>query len=397
MRDVGVVMPVYEQKSAYLKAAIRSILGQTYKRFKLVIVIDGASSKVEQVVRREVKGDARVRVIVKRKNQGVAKALNRGFKSLLRRKDIRYLTWVSSDNVYYPNYLSTLRRGIRHTSSRLGLVYSSFRQIDENGKPLYSDAQTAAHLNWQNQPKDNLLDDCFVGVSFMYKRRFAQLTGEYELEPVEDYDFWLRLTEHCEMKFLPTFLMDYRANAPYSISRQLASSKDQQRRWRHAFQLAKYQARRRRGITPETTIVVPVANGSNESVQRVESVFDQYHSNFKVLVMDMSPNGEATSALAGISDPRAAFLSVPGMDELSASRVGARNAETPYTLVYGSQTSFDAYGLQSLLSVISGTGYDVMSAYHDASDGTMQFKLNSSAVEPMQGQLYRTAHLVNLF
>ena len=42
MIDVGVVMPVYKQKPAFLEAALQSVLKQTYAKFKLVIVIDGA-------------------------------------------------------------------------------------------------------------------------------------------------------------------------------------------------------------------------------------------------------------------------------------------------------------------------------------------------------------------
>jgi GT2 family glycosyltransferase len=324
MRDVGVVMPVYKQKPSFLRAAIRSILDQTYKKFRLVIVIDGVTSDVLKVVKKETKHDKRVKVIISKQNKGVAKALNRGFKSLYRRKKIKYLTWVSSDNIYYPKYIKEMRKVLKQGPPELGLVYSSFRYIDHKGKPIYKKGSQKEFQKWQNQPKANLLDSCFLGASFMYKKKFAQRIDGYNLQPVEDYDYWLRLTEHCDIKYLPKELMDYRRQSPFSISQQLQSSVHQHRRWRYAFQLAKLTARQRRGIPAETTVIYPVTDGSEDTVHTLEALLSQFYSNYKVIVLDLSPNREATSILSEIPDPRMSF----------ATSISLQNIDTPFTLLY---------------------------------------------------------------
>lgn len=157
-----------------------------------------------------------------------------------------YVTWVSSDNVYNSSFIERLRWELEQGPDSLGLVFSTFRQIDAAGNPLYDEQHQQALIRYQSQPDHELLNASIVGVSFMYKSQYARQIGSYRLQPVEDYDYWLRLTETCSMKFIPEILMDYRVNSAFSVSAGLHSQKEH-RRWRHAFQIAKHEARARRG------------------------------------------------------------------------------------------------------------------------------------------------------
>ncbi|OUM84219.1 MAG: glycosyl transferase family 2, partial [Bacillus thermozeamaize] len=312
MSDVGVVMPVYKQKPSYLREALQSILAQRYRHFTLVIVVDGAPFDVLPIIRETVQDDPRVRVVILPENQGVAKALNRGFQELFSLPGIEYLTWISSDNIYSPDFLLTLRTYLRAAPPEVGVVYSCFQEIDESGKPLRDEAFLDARRKYQQRRKEELLDFHFIGVSFMYKAAYARLIGGYGQEPVEDYDYFLRLTEHCEVRYIPFVLMEYRVNSPMSISAQMKSSKDQHRRWRYMFQLVKQQARMRRGIPPEMTVLFPVAEGTARTVESYENQLEQYYSNYHVIVLDQTPQKQATQVLQAISDPRVGFLHVPG-------------------------------------------------------------------------------------
>ncbi|MGO4373678.1 glycosyltransferase family A protein, partial [Paenibacillus sp. MCAF20] len=112
MADVGIVMPVYKQKTSFLQAAIRSVLKQRYRNFRLIIVIDGITANVVRTVRRETRRDSRVKVVSYRVNRGTSHALNTGFGMLMGDPGIQYLTWVSSDNIYFPQYVGTLRQSL---------------------------------------------------------------------------------------------------------------------------------------------------------------------------------------------------------------------------------------------------------------------------------------------
>jgi glycosyltransferase involved in cell wall biosynthesis len=102
MADVGIVMPVYRQNLDHLRIALRSVLGQSYRNYRFVIVGDGAPEDVVRTLYEETAGDARVQIVLKPVNEGVAAALNLGFDMLMSDPAIEYLTWVSSDNFYYP-------------------------------------------------------------------------------------------------------------------------------------------------------------------------------------------------------------------------------------------------------------------------------------------------------
>ncbi|SFS66449.1 glycosyltransferase family 2 protein [Marininema halotolerans] len=245
--DIGIVMPIYNQVPAYLRLALQSILSQNYRHFRLIIVLDGANRPTQQIAQHFAKRDPRVSILRKAKNQGIASALNDGFTFLNKMPSIRYLTWVSSDNIYYPSFLRTLRQGMIKAPAKVGLVYSSYRYIDAKGKPMYSPAFYQQLRQRQRLHKRHLLQHCFIGASFLYRKAVAQKVGKYRLTPVEDYDYWLRMSEICDIRYLSPVLMAYRHRSPQSVSTELESPEGKIR-FQRALQRALREARNRRGI-----------------------------------------------------------------------------------------------------------------------------------------------------
>ncbi|MCZ8513590.1 glycosyltransferase [Paenibacillus filicis] len=395
MPDVGIVMPVYKQKPSYLRAAIQSVLAQTYSNFRFVIVIDGAP-EVADVIDEEVRHDPRVKVIPCRKNQGVAKALNRGFKELLADPEILYLTWVSSDNLYYPQFIRLLRKELLQGPEELGLAYSCFREIDDEGRPLHDEAVQAQLRDYQAKPKEALLDFHIIGVSFMYKSRYAKLIEGYGMEPVEDYDYVLRLTDHCETRYIPVELIDYRVNSPFSVSAQLKNSSQQHRRWRNAFQTAKFQARRRRNIPMETTVLFPVRDGSPATVDLMENLLEQYYSNFQLLVVDLSTGQEAVKPLSAVPDPRIRVIAMPGMDEKEAIFRVAHTIETPFAMLYGKGGMLYYMDLENMSKMLRKADNPNISVYYTVGHEMVAFRNEPALEEPVYHELYRTVKLLEV-
>ncbi|MFC4077958.1 glycosyltransferase family 2 protein [Salinithrix halophila] len=396
MRDVGVVMPVYNQEPSYLRTSLRSVLRQTYSDFTFVIVIDGADDKTVRTVREETSGDPRVKLLFHQQNQGVSKALNTGFGYLMTQPRIRYLTWVSSDNVYYPPFLETLRAKLHEGPSRLGFVYSSFRNVNEKGDCIHT-----PNLRWyQEKPKEELLDVCFVGTSFMYKKCYAEKIEGYHMEPVEDYEYWLRLMELCEIDYIPEELMDYRVNSAHSVSARLRNSIQQHRRWRYAFQLARHQARQRRNIPFETTVIFPVHDRIPNKVDLMETLLEQYYGNYKLLVIDISSRTTWAPVLKYIEDPRAAILTMPGATVESAVRRLLPNIGTPYVMIYGPRTAWPPlvvwdYLLKLVLYARWYIGEEFLSVRYSEVEKTILLK-TSAEMEPVPGELYRIKSLLKV-
>lgn len=350
MKDVGIVMPVFKQDPNYLELAIKSILKQSYQNFHFVIVSDGAPSETIEVIKDLIDGDSRVNFVRKELNEGVAKTLNVGFSILMNIKEVKYFTWVSSDNIYYHTFIQKLRDALENAQPEVGLSYSSFRHIDQNGHFL-KEPQLEEFYQYQNQKKEKLLDFCFIGTSFMYKKQIASKISGYRLEPVEDYDYWLRLTEYCEIIYIPEVLMEYRTNSPLSISAQLKNSIQQHRRWRYSFNLSRQEARNRRGIPFNLTVIYPIEQYSENIIEAVEILYEQTYSNFKVIVIDQTIDKSAINVLKHIEDPRVKFLELPLSTEKKALKHGMREADTPFTLIYGESPFSTQFTLGNLISL----------------------------------------------
>lgn len=241
--DVGIVMPVYRQDSSIFKEAIESIINQKYPYFHLVIVIDGMTPNVDSIAAEYASKDSRITVIQREENRGTDVALNIGFDFLLKKTNIHYLTWVSSDNIYYPEFAGVLRERLENSPPQVGLAYSSFDLLNDGG------IQHKATNSWNkrlNQPKEKLINEYFIGYAFMYKKVFAQKIDGYRFMPVEDYDYFLRLTEHCDITFIPKKLMAFRLNSPYSNSLQMKNSFEKNKRRNKRLRLILKEARKRR-------------------------------------------------------------------------------------------------------------------------------------------------------
>ncbi|WP_281887459.1 glycosyltransferase [Paenibacillus sp. YYML68] len=393
MPDVGIVMPVYTQKPEFLAAALQSILNQTYDNYVLIIVIDG-DANMHKLCQAIVRDDPRVQYVLNETNQGVAKALNRGFDVLYRNRSIEYLTWISSDNLYSPYFIEVLRRALHTSAVQVGLVYSSFRTIDQQGTLVHGEKELALQRHYQSRSKEHLLDSCIVGVSFMYRARDAKQIEGYGLEPVEDYDYWLRLTEHCDTKYVPIELMDYRTCSELSISATL-QSKERHRYWRFAYHTARYRARSRRGIPSELTIVYALAEADEKAVARLESLYEQSYSNYQVFFIDLSADGSATEVLSQIAHPTFAPIKRPGMAKDLAVLSYIEKVRTPYTMVLGPEPFGSTLDLEVLLNEMSKAPPHLSANYY-TDNRLVGYRSDFVYYDSYEDQLFRTEKLVQL-
>ncbi len=395
-------MPVYRQKREFLTAAVQSVLAQTHRGFRFVLVIDGAP-EMEPLVQELTAGDPRAEIIAYPDNRGVAAALNTGFEALLADPAILYLTWVSTDNVYGPDYVGVLRSALVQGPPELGLVFSSFRSIDDEGRQLRSEAELAALRVYQAQPEERLLDYSMVGVSFMYKAQYARQIAGYGMQPVEDYDYWLRLSETCRMKHLPVELMDYRVDSAHSISAQLRGPQEH-RRWRYAYHLVRHQARLRRGIPAQLTVLFPLGLALDNEIEVLEDLYEQSFSNYSCIVLDLSESQQPTSALGAISHPTTSFKWCPGMGVSPAILYAAQHVTTPYVLVLGPGRFREVVDLQQLIDYADANGKpgELSWFYGDGpAPAPISIRRGTDAAEPpgkpnLFHELFRTDGLVRL-
>ena len=193
---VSVVLPVYSGER-YVAASIESVLAQDYPRFELILVDDGSTGSIPEILDRFAR-DPRV-TLVRQDNRKLPAALNAGFA----RARGEFFTWTSDDNLMHPTMLSTLVDFLTERRD-VEMVYADEELIDAQGQPaLHADFckihQTPAGGNVLQRPFDpgelNFTQNNFIGACFLYRAWAGRAIGEYSTAcfGFEDYDYWLRM------------------------------------------------------------------------------------------------------------------------------------------------------------------------------------------------------------
>jgi glycosyltransferase involved in cell wall biosynthesis len=117
---VSIIIPVYNVKK-YLLRCIRSILGQTYKNYEVILVDDGSTDGSGILCDKLKAKDRRIKVIHK-DNGGMSSARNVGIECA--KGD--YITFVDSDDYISDRYLETLVDLMGERKDRVVLINAIF-------------------------------------------------------------------------------------------------------------------------------------------------------------------------------------------------------------------------------------------------------------------------------
>jgi glycosyltransferase involved in cell wall biosynthesis len=199
---VSIIIPVYNG-SNYLRLAIESAINQTYTNTEIIVIDDGSrdDGKTEEVARSF--GD-RIRY-VRKENGGVGSALNTGLSIMTG----DYFSWLSHDDIYYPNKLEVQIEFIRQTGKKNAILFSDWEHIDGSG----------ASLGCRVIEKDEITNNLYVvmncvinGCTLLVPTDCFRDVGGFDesLPTTQDYDLWFRLARKYEFIHVPRILVKYR-------------------------------------------------------------------------------------------------------------------------------------------------------------------------------------------
>jgi len=185
---VSIVIPVYNG-SNYLIDAIDSALAQTYKNIEVIVVNDGSDDegKSEEIAMRY---GNRIRYFHK-ENGGVSTALNLG----IRKMQGEYFSWLSHDDVYYPNKIEAQIQYLRKIEDKNVVLYSDYDIIDANSKLLYK--KLIKHVE-PNNFRYALITDWLINgcTSLVPKVCFKEVSlFDEKLKTTQDYDLWFNMAK----------------------------------------------------------------------------------------------------------------------------------------------------------------------------------------------------------
>jgi len=225
---ISVIMPVFNAEP-YLRAAIQSVLAQTFRDFELII-IDDASADGSLKIARSIR-DERIVILENAENLGAAKTKNRALE--IARGE--YIAFLDADDIAMPErFAEQIDFSLRNPA--VDIIGSQIGMIDEVGA-------TTGISRWPCAPDDIcgalLFENCVAQSSVMLRRALLSVERfRTEFEPAEDYDLWTRLSPGARFANLGYPLVKYRVH-PSGVSARRDSDMQASVQSIHSAQLAR--------------------------------------------------------------------------------------------------------------------------------------------------------------
>ncbi len=197
--EVDVVIPVHNG-ARYLRKCVGSVLSQTLKPRRVIVVDDGSTDETADVIRSLKESNSAVMLHSMGGNFGVAAARNAGIK----RSDAPFIAFIDADDIWMPNKLLLQMEVFKTARRPLGFVHSSYFLIDDAGHALALQGESAPPLLSGNVfsrllREGNILSGSASSV--LIRREVLDAAGLFDdqLYYGEDLDLWLRLAAISEV------------------------------------------------------------------------------------------------------------------------------------------------------------------------------------------------------
>ena len=129
-REISVVMPVYNTRPEWLRAAVESILGQTYEDFEFIIILDAPTDGSEKIIEEYASKDSRIKVIKNETNEGITESLNKG----IRKSSADIIARMDSDDIALKDRLKVQYRYLN--DNNMDLVAARIMHVNDAGEVI---------------------------------------------------------------------------------------------------------------------------------------------------------------------------------------------------------------------------------------------------------------------
>lgn len=195
---VSVIIPTYNRPEQ-LRRAISSVLAQTYQNFEIIIVDDASSVDVAMITGEF--NDKRITYIRHEKNKGASAARNSG----LRAAQGQFINFLDDDDEILPSKFAKQIAIFQNSSSATGVVYCGFcYALEETEETVYQRIPSISGNVFLELLKSNFL----VMQAPLIKKVAIEQVGflDETLPGCQDWDLWLRLSQHFEFSVVPEVL-----------------------------------------------------------------------------------------------------------------------------------------------------------------------------------------------
>lgn len=272
---VSIVLPTFN-RSGPMRAAIQSVLEQTYDEWELLIVDDASTDGTGAVIE-EFAFDPRVRHFAHDTNKGVAAARN----TALRHAEGTYVAYLDSDNTWVPDFLEMMVRHLQKEGARL--AYSATALVEAGGK----NRRSYRGMPYSREAlRERNYIDC---IAVVHERELLELSGPFDesLRRTVDWDLLIRLADITDFSYAPFIGSEY---DPWEqTSGRITTTVPQGYRFRvlQRTLIDWDEVRSGSSALPDAlSLVVVVTEPADFALEGVRRLLDESRTDVKIVVVD---------------------------------------------------------------------------------------------------------------
>lgn len=200
---ISVLMPVLNDEKN-LRDSIQSILTQTFNDFEFIIIDNGSTDRSKEIITSFQ--DSRIQLICNQKKMGLSASLNTGIKG----SRGEYIARMDADDISLPTRLA---KQISFMNSHLdiGICGTWIKLLGELNGHIWK-----YHSKPQILRSELFFNNVFAHPTILMRRKWMlenQLFYDPASVKTEDYDLWVRCSQHFPMTNIKEVLLQYRVNS----------------------------------------------------------------------------------------------------------------------------------------------------------------------------------------
>ena len=222
-KTIDVIIPAYNAEK-FIEKTIRSVLEQTYLPEKIIVVNDGSIDKTVEVVE-EISKTSKVPIIlISQENRGPNAARNVG----LEHSDSEYIALLDADDIWKEEKLEKQLQVFEKSElENLGLVYTAYDLIDENGCKI---KQSFLVFKLDPDLRGYVFNKMFDAMKItgscsgvLIKKKCFEKVGFFDesLRGAEDWDMWIRISKEFQIDYVNETLVHVRVHDKNSHNDQV--------------------------------------------------------------------------------------------------------------------------------------------------------------------------------
>ena len=191
---VDIILPNFNS-SDYIRETIKSIIGQTFKNWKLIIVDDCSDKKTKTILQKFSK-NKKIKIFWLKKNKGAGFCRNLAIK----KSNSPYLAFIDSDDIWKKDKLETQLRFMENNNYLF--TYTNYETFGKRTKFIFP----AKEYDFKK-----FVNDTSICTSTMIIKRNILKNIEFTNSKIcEDYFFKCKILRNCNAYCLDDFLTKYR-------------------------------------------------------------------------------------------------------------------------------------------------------------------------------------------